>query len=146
MRRNKMEESIESMGCVIVIDEALPSGVAANAAAIIGITLGRRFPKAVGADVTDGGGTAHSGIIQIPVPVLKADADTLRSLREKALGSEGAVCAADFSDIAQHCRTYAEYTEKASKAAARDFSYLALALFGPLKQIRKLTGSLPLLR
>ena len=66
-----MEEKIESKGCVIVIDEALPAGVAANAAAIIGITLGRRFPEAVGADVTDGGGIMHSGIIQIPVPVLK---------------------------------------------------------------------------
>lgn len=97
-----MEEKIESKGCVIVIDEALPAGVAANAAAIIGITLGRRFPEAVGADVTDGGGIMHSGIIQIPVPVLKASAETLRSLREKALASEGALCAADFSDIAQH--------------------------------------------
>lgn len=141
-----MEEKIESKGCVIVIDEALPAGVAANAAAIIGITLGRRFPEAVGADVTDGGGIMHSGIIQIPVPVLKASAETLRSLREKALASEGALCAADFSDIAQHCRTYAEYTEKAAKAAPRDFSYLALGLFGPRKEIKKLTGSLPLLR
>ena len=141
-----MEENIESKGCVIVIDKALPAGVAANAAAIIGVTLGRRFPEAVGADVVDGDEIMHSGIIQIPVPVLKADAETLRSLREKALASGGAVCAADFSDVAQHCRTYAEYTEKASKAAARDFSYFALGLFGLRREIKKLTGSLPLLR
>ena len=33
--------------CVLVIDGALPAGVAANTAAILGITLGKRFPETV---------------------------------------------------------------------------------------------------
>ncbi len=141
-----MGENIEEKGCVIVVDETLPAGVAANAAAIIGITLGCRHPGAVGPDLTDGGGEAHSGIIRIPVPVLKAGAETLRALRERLAEAGDDVDAVDFSDVAQHCRSYAEYTEKTAKAAPRDFSYLGLGLFGPAKRIKKLTGSLPLLR
>ena len=30
--------------CVMVLDETLPAGLAANAAAIMGITLGRQMP------------------------------------------------------------------------------------------------------
>ena len=37
--------------CVLVIDEAMPRGLAANTAAILGITWGRLRPELVGEDV-----------------------------------------------------------------------------------------------
>lgn len=37
--------------CVLVMDENLPTGILANAAAILGITLGRKIPECVGEDV-----------------------------------------------------------------------------------------------
>lgn len=37
-----MEQQHEK--CVVVLDETLPMGLAANAAAIMGITLGRQMP------------------------------------------------------------------------------------------------------
>ena len=49
--------------CVMVLDENLPLGLLANTAAILGITLGKHMPEAVGADVLDGSGKAHLGII-----------------------------------------------------------------------------------
>ena len=44
--------------CVMVLDENLPLGLLANTAAILGITLGKHMPEAVGADVLDGSGKA----------------------------------------------------------------------------------------
>lgn len=37
--------------CVMIIDEKLPLGLIANTAAIMGITLGEKFPEVVGKDV-----------------------------------------------------------------------------------------------
>ena len=57
--------------CVMVIDESLPLGIIANTAAIMGITLGKKMPEVVGADVTDQSGSKHLGIIEFPVPILR---------------------------------------------------------------------------
>lgn len=42
--------NLQNEKCVMVIDEKLPLGVIANAAAIMGITLGKKMPEVVGAD------------------------------------------------------------------------------------------------
>ena len=54
--------------CVMVIDEELPLGLIANTAGIMGFTLGKHRPEAVGPDVADGSGKPHLGIIEFPVP------------------------------------------------------------------------------
>ena len=36
----------------------------------MGITLGKKMPEVVGADVTDKTGNEHLGIIAFPVPIL----------------------------------------------------------------------------
>lgn len=69
--------------CVLVIDGALPAGVAANTAAILGITLGKRFPEIVGPDVADAAGRVHTGITGSPIPILKGDRALLHDLRER---------------------------------------------------------------
>ena len=69
--------------CVLVIDGTLPLGLIANTAAILGITLGKQLPQAVGPDVRDKSGRAHLGITALPVPILRADRQTLRALRRK---------------------------------------------------------------
>mgnify|MGYP003273594901 FL=1 len=51
--------------CVLVIDEAMPRGLAANTAAILGITWGRLRPELVGEDVTDAAGAIHLSLIHI---------------------------------------------------------------------------------
>lgn len=131
--------------CVIVIDETLPIGLIANTAAILGITLGARLPEAVGANVRDGGGHQHEGIIEFPVPILKSSADAIGKLRLALYGGEFSdLTAVDFSDIAQSCKTYGEYIDKIS--AAEDIRYLGIALCGNRKKINKLTGNLPLLK
>ena len=52
----------------------------------------------------------------------------------------------DFSDVAQGCRTYSEWMDKAATIPEEDLRYLGLAICGPVKQVNRLTGNLPLLR
>lgn len=133
--------------CVMVIDEALPTGLIANTAGIMGITLGKQMPEAVGPDVMDKTGCSHRGIIQFPVPVLKASAEKIKELREQLYRPEyGELTVVDFSDTAQSCNVYEEFIAKAARTEEEAFTYLGVAICGPKKAVNKLTGSLPLLR
>lgn len=133
--------------CVMVIDEHLPLGILANTAAILGITLGKKMPEVVGADVTDKTGNEHLGIIEFPVPILRGTAESLNALRERLYESDFSdVTVVDFSDLAQGCKTYDEFIGKMKEAPEEDLHYLGIALCGAKKKINKLTGSLPLLR
>lgn len=133
--------------CVMVVDEALPAGVAANTAAILGLTLGMHRPEAIGPDVLDKEGHTHLGIIAIPVPILKAGADKVRQIREQLFLPEfSKVLVVDFSDVAQSCNDYGEFTDKLAGTEEATLSYFGLGIYGPKKLVNKLTGSLPLLR
>ena len=74
---------LQNEKCVMVIDEHLPLGIIANTAAIMGITLGKKMPEVVGADVTDKTGNDHLGIIEFPVPILKGNAESIKAIRER---------------------------------------------------------------
>ena len=138
---------VQNEKCVMVLDEHLPLGLIANTAAILGITLGKKMPEVVGADVTDQSGNAHLGIIEFPVPILKGTPESLKVLREKLYAPEfEEVTVVDFSDLAQSCKTYEEFIGKMHTAAETDLSYFGVVLCGPKKKVNKLTGNLPLLR
>lgn len=139
--------NFETEKCVIVADGSLPPGLIANTAAILGITLGKNLPEAVGPDVTDGSGVLHPGIIAFPVPVLRGDRESLRALREKLRTPPfSGLFAADFSDLAQGCKTYGEFQERIAAAPEDSLRYLGIAVCGEKKLVNRLTGSLPLLR
>ena len=138
---------LQTEKCVMVLDEHLPLGLIANTAAILGITLGKKMPEVVGADVTDQSGSTHLGIIEFPVPILKGTPESLKALREKLYAPEfEEVTVVDFSDLAQSCKTYEEFIGRMHTAAETDLSYFGVALCGPKKKVNKLTGNLPLLR
>lgn len=138
---------LQNEKCVMVIDERLPLGIAANAAAIMGITIGKKMPEIVGADVSDKTGNAHAGIIEFPVPILKGNAESIKMIREKLYEPDFSdLTAVDFSDLAQGCRTYDEFTVKMKETLEMDLNYFGVAVCGPKKKVNKLTGSMPLLR
>lgn len=133
--------------CVMVMDEQLPLGIIANTAAIMGISLGRRRPEVVGADVYDSTGNEHPGIIEFPVPILKGSAAAIKTIRERLYEPEFSdLTVVDFSDLAQGCKTYEEFTEKMKKVPEEELNYYGIAICGAKKKVNKLTGSMPLLR
>ena len=138
---------LQNEKCVMVIDENLPTGIIANTAAILGITLGKKRPYVVGCDVEDQSGGGHLGIVELPVPILKGNPDLIREIREKLYQPDFEdLTVVDFTDLAQSCKTYDEFIDKAAATEEDTFSYLGIAICGPKKAVNKLTGNLPLLR
>lgn len=138
---------LQNEKCVMIIDENLPLGIIANTAAIMGITLGKEMPEAVGANVTDQSGNEHLGIIGFPVPILKSSPDIIKDIREKLYQPAFQdLTVVDFSDLAQGCKTYDEFIEKMENMPESTLQYFGLAICGPKKKVNKLTGNMPLLR
>ena len=137
----------QNQKCVMILDEHLPPGILANIAAILGISLGKKAPEIVGADVSDHAGRGHLGIIEFPVPILKCDGEGLRAIREKLYQPEFSdLTAVDYSDLAQGCSTYDEFIRKMADTPEAELNYRGLAICGAKKKVSRLTGSLPLLR
>lgn len=102
--------------CVMIIDESLPLGIIANTAAIMGISLGKKMPEVVGADVTDQSGNEHLGIIEFPVPILQGSSEIIRQIRERLYQPDFQdLIVADFSDLAQGCKTCKEKSRRTSR-------------------------------
>lgn len=105
--------NLQNEKCVIVVDEELPLGIIANTAVILGITLGKTMPEAVGPDVIDQTEKSHLGIIKFPVPVLKSSAEKLKYIREQLYQDDfHDLLVVDFSDLAQSCKTYDDFIQK----------------------------------
>lgn len=134
-----------AMKCVIVINETLPPGLIANTAAVLGISIGQHVPDLIGQEVVDGSGGVHAGIVTITVPILRADAVTLVTLRQQASAADD-LTLIDFAAPAQESRTYPDYQERMAATPADELAYLGIALYGPQRTVKKLTGNLPLLR
>ena len=138
---------MQDMKYVMVIDKNIPSGLIANTAAVLGITLGKLFPQAVGDDVYDKTGNCHLGITKLPVLILQGNSALLKELREKLYQPEfNTLTTVDFSDVAQSCNIYDEFTKKLAGVPVDSLSYFGIAICGNKKQVNKLTGSLPLLK
>ena len=133
----------EERKCVMIVDESLPLGIIANTTAILGNTLGSHYPGAVGKNVLDKNENEHLGIIEIPIPILKGNKELLNNLRDTLYKEEYKdMIVADFSDVAQSCKTYDEYIQKISKVDSNNINYFGIAIYGTKKQVNKLTGSI----
>ena len=130
--------------CVIVVDEELPAGLAANAAAVLALTLGAREPGLVGADFVDADAEPHPGLIPIGLPVLRASSNDLVDIRRGA-AADG-VRVVDFPVFGQRTNDYDEFRGMVAVTPAAELSYLGLALSGPRRAVGRLTGPLALLR
>jgi len=139
-----MTEPTRPERCVLVVDDTLPPGLAANAAAVLALTVGARFPDLPGPDLVDADGTVHPGLIPMGLPVLAAPADRLSALRAAALDAGLHVIA--FPTAGQQTTDYTAFTASVADTPTIGLSYLGLALSGPSKAVRKCTSALPLLR
>ena len=129
---------------VIVIDRDLPKGLAANAAAVLAHGFGARMPGLVGADFADAAGGSHAGLIPTGVPILGADKTDLPALRATAV--ECGLVVVDLPVAGQQTTVYETFRAAVAGAAPDDLTYLAVLVSGPPGTVRRLTGSLGLLR
>lgn len=135
------------MKCVMIISQDLPVGLIANTAAVLALTIGHRVEGFIGKDVKDNDGQVHTGITQVPIPLLKGDSDLIRSIRAKLLDMDpGQIFFVDVCDAAQESKTYAQYEARLKQTPTEQLTYLGIAICGPKKQVNALTGHVGLLR
>ena len=130
---------------VMIVNKALPTGLAANTAAVLGISLGTQRKDIVGAACMDKSGVCHKGITEQNIPVLAAPPDDLNHIYRKSIDNDQ-ISVIDFSKTAQASRNYTEYASTLSTIENNDLEFSGLCLSGPEKEIISLTGSLPLFR
>jgi hypothetical protein len=130
--------------CVIVVDESLPAGLAANAAAVLAVTLGADCPALAGEDFADASGRVHRGLIPMGLPVLRASATDLASLRTRA--DDDGVSVIAMPTFGQQTNDYDEFRSRVAETTAEELRYLGVALYGEKRAVRSLTGSFALLR
>ena len=129
---------------VVVVEHGLPVGLAANTAAVLALTLGNTAPELIGPPVADADGRDYPGLTLLPLPVLTHHQAGLRDLAAaaRAAGLLGAV----MTGTAQRAKTYPEYASQLAATPAVELHLVGIALLGPQAIVRRLTGSLPLLR
>ncbi|MDR6226017.1 DUF2000 domain-containing protein [Desmospora profundinema] len=132
--------------CVMVIDSELPTGLIANTGAVLALTLGHQLQGIIGPKVYDADGTPHEGITTTPIPILKGNKTTIKTLRDVIHTDHPDLLLIDFSNAAQTTKNYEDYTQKIAQFTKNDLQYLGIAIYGDKKTVNKLTGSLGLLR
>lgn len=137
------EEAEEQKRCAIVVDAALPPGKAANAAAVIALTLGKRHPDLAGADLVDASGHRHPGLIPIGIAVLAAPAAALGAVRDRAI--RAALDVVDFPSQGQQTNDYAEFCARVAHLATEELSYVGIGIYGVRKAVGRIVGKFPLL-
>lgn len=134
------------MKSVLIIDESLPVGVAANTAAVLAMSLGNRVPGLVGSDLRDRSGRVHTGITTLPIPVIGASAQIISAIRRSLCSAEyKEEYIVGFTRTAQSCKTYQEYAKKIADVPFDELQYLGIGLYGRSAKINQLTGGLQLL-
>ena len=130
---------------VVVVDESLPPGRAANATGMLAVTLGATVAGLPGAALVDADGDAHPGLIPQGLLVLRAPATRLSELRAQAAASED-VGVIDFPSYCQQTNDYDEVRRRVAAIPTAELRYLAILLYGPRRAVSRLTGSLALLK
>ncbi len=139
-----LDDMPEPMRCVVVIDAALPPGPAANAAAVLALTMGQRQPHLAGEPFIDAAGNHHPGLIPIGIPVLAAPADDLARLRDKALAA--GLDVVDFPSQGHQTNDYAQFRRMVAALAPDEIRYLGVMIYGERKRVGRLVGKYGLLR
>lgn len=130
--------------CVIVVNQSLDVGRAANAAAVLALTVGQRHPSLVGAPLVDASGHSHPGLIPVGIAVLAGTAQDLSAVRDKAYAAGCDVV--DFPAQGQQTNDYDSFREAVSMVETESLVYVGVALVGERKYVSKVVANLGLLK
>jgi hypothetical protein len=136
--------SLAAPRCVIVIDKSLDIGRAANAAAVLALTVGQRHPQLVGAPLVDAAGEHHPGLIPFGIAVLGGSTEEISALRARACEADCDVVG--FPLQGQQTTNYESFREAVSTIDTGSLAYVGVALVGEKKPVSKLVANLGLLK
>ncbi|WP_312630874.1 DUF2000 domain-containing protein [Pantoea piersonii] len=128
--------------CVMILQNDLAPGKAANAAAVIALTLGQRHPALVGDPLQDADASRYPGLIPLGIPVLAASHAEMDDLRARC--AELACDLVLFPEQGQTTTDYAAFSAAMREIPAKEWRLLGLALVGEKQSVRKLTSKLKL--
>jgi hypothetical protein len=129
---------------VVVVDEALASGRAVNAAICVASTTSVAVTGLLGPEAFDASGTAHPGLPWAGCSILAASGQRLTEIHAAAAELDE-VFVAGMPAQAQSTRVYDEYREQLADLKPEELRFCAVSLVGPRKRIDKLVHRLPLL-
>jgi hypothetical protein len=129
---------------VVLVDETLPAGRAVNAAVCVAAATNAGVDGLLGPAAVDSTGAEHPGLPWAGCTILVASAEQLRTIRTRAVASEG-VFVADMPDHAQHTRVYDEYLATVAATPTDELSYYAVSIVGPRNRVDRLVGRLSLM-
>jgi hypothetical protein len=128
-----------------VVDRDLGIGRAANAAAVLALSLGASRPDLPGADLIDASGGRHRGLFADGLPILSARASEIARTREAATGHPD-MLVIDFPATGQTTNDYDEFRGMVANTPPEELRYVGIALHGPAEVVRLLTRRLSVLR
>ncbi len=131
------------MKVVMILNSDLGPGLAANTAAVLGISLGNSDPSIIGPDLYDRTRTLHPGITQQNVPVLTAGTQAMKTIFNRGRQTK-ALEIIGFNTIAHQSRDYDTYAEKLARAETCELEFSGLCIKGEESAVNTLTGSLKL--
>jgi hypothetical protein len=130
--------------CVIVLNKDLPLGLKANISAVLSMSFGKAHPEVVGNDLVDADNTIYKGITTIPIPILQAHCDELKTT--KALADENAELVVVFNCSALGTKDYPAYEDSMRAKKSSDVVLHGLLMYGDKGKMNKIAGKFPLVR
>lgn len=128
---------------VMLVDDALPLGLAVNAASISAAMVAHAHPELMGSDVAVKD-FKLPGVVLAPLPVLACRSDRLATIWATVREDDDEIRGLPFTRLAQSCKTYEEYLDRIAAVTATELVLASLALVGPRKAVTRLTGDFAL--
>lgn len=129
--------------CIIILDENLEKGFAANISSILGMSFGSAFPDLTGHAVKTADMTNVPGITRIPIPILKATKDELCNIFNSEFPVDYRVF---FGKAAMSTKSYSDYETMISTLPDSAQEVCGALIYGDKRTVNKMSGSLSLYR
>lgn len=137
---------LDGFRVAIAVDPALAPGLLANTVAAVAIGLGSALPSLGAVPLTDKAGRRVFCSANRPVPILQASSEVLGALLLKALPAPEGAAVVPFPAFARPIHGFEDYLARFPGIDLANETIEGLALAGPERWVRSLTGSLKLLR
>ena len=130
----------------IVVNPTLSRGELANTVGALSIGIGAAIPSLAGDELGDREGQSFHTSAKCPVPVLQADAEVLCDLYRRTVTKPPEAVVVLFPRFARPLHAFSDYVDALASRELAAEPLDGLAIVGPAKWVRSLTGALKLLR